>query len=101
MIDTGSWELISRRQPPYPEPGSKAIECWCGLAADMDKVPKTGCTGSTAYCVDTGDRYMFEETTDSWYPQSFLIKDGPGSAVSVTRTENEAGGVTVMIVGEQ
>lgn len=70
MTDTGSWVLVSRRLPPYPKPNSRAIESWYGLSADLDMLPKTGCTGSTAYCVDTGDRYMFEETTDTWYPMA-------------------------------
>ena len=78
MMDTGSWVLVSRRLPPYPKPDSKAIESWCGLSADIDKVPKTGCTGSTAYCVDTGDRYMFEDTTDTWYP---MASSGSGGSV--------------------
>lgn len=78
MVDTGSWVLVSRRLPPYSRPDSKAIESWCGLSADLDMLPKTGCTGSTAYCIDTGDRYMFEETTDTWYP--VLSSGGSGSA---------------------
>ena len=78
MVDTGSWVLVSRRLPPYPRAGSKAVESWCGLSADLDMLPKTGCTGSTAYCIDTGDRYMFEETTDTWYPM--LSSGGSGSA---------------------
>lgn len=68
MIDTGSWVLVSRRIPPYRGQEAKAIEAWCGLSVDFDLVPKTGCTGSTAYCIDTGAYYMFEETTDTWYP---------------------------------
>lgn len=65
MVDTGSWVLVSRRLSPYTQ---KGIEEWCGLSIDFDMIPHTGCTGSTAYCIDTGERYMFEETTDSWYP---------------------------------
>lgn len=67
-MDTGSWVLVSRRAQPYYGQEAKTIESWCGLSADFDKVPKTGCTGSTAYCIDTGDSFMFEETTDTWYP---------------------------------
>ena len=78
MMDTGSWVLVSRRLPPYSRPDSKAIESWCGLSADLDMLPKTGCTGSTAYCIDTGDRYMFEETTDTWYP---MASSGGGGSV--------------------
>lgn len=66
-VDTGSWTLVSRCLMPYSRDG---LEAWCGLSVDFEKIPHTGATGSTAYCIDTGTRFMFERTTDKWYPMS-------------------------------
>ena len=38
-----------------------------GLSADVSKLPKYVDTGSSALCVDTGDYYKFEKTTQTWY----------------------------------
>lgn len=38
-----------------------------GLSKDIDKLPHYVDTGSAALCVDTGDFYKFEKTTDTWY----------------------------------
>lgn len=67
MTDTGSWVLVGRYLLPYTREGR---ESWCGLSTDISKLPHTGATGSTAYCVDTGERYMYERTTDKWYPMA-------------------------------
>lgn len=41
-----------------------------GLSADVGKLPVEGIkSGSTAYCADTGDVYMFIESTGQWYKQ--------------------------------
>ena len=41
-----------------------------GLSSDVDKLPATGInSGSTAYCADTGDVYMFIKSTGQWYKQ--------------------------------
>ena len=64
MEDTASWVLVSRMWSPYKK---ALIEKWRGLSRDMDKLPCTGDTGSTAYCIDTGEEYMFEKTTGAWY----------------------------------
>lgn len=48
-----------------------------GLSADVAKLPKKSVcpeytdlkTGSTAYCVDDGSLYMYEESSDTWYAQ--------------------------------
>lgn len=64
MTDTGSWVLVGRYLLPYTREGR---ESWCGLSTDISKLPHTGVTGSTAYCIDTGERYMYERTTDKWY----------------------------------
>jgi len=47
------------------------------MSADVSKLPKRAIypkykdltTGSTAYCVDTGELYMYEFTSDNWYLQ--------------------------------
>lgn len=46
-----------------------------GLLSDVYKLPTRRAysqytdlkTGSTAYCVDDGSLYMYEESTDTWY----------------------------------
>lgn len=38
-----------------------------GLSVDVQKLPHYVGTGSTAECIDTGDMYKFEKTTDRWY----------------------------------
>lgn len=41
-----------------------------GLSQDVGQLPTENVvTGSTAYCVDTQDVYIFEETTSEWYKQ--------------------------------
>lgn len=50
---------------------------YLGLSADVAKLPKKSVcpeytdlkTGSTAYCVDDGSLYMYEESSDTWYAQ--------------------------------
>lgn len=69
MGDTGSWVLQSRTLNPFIKDSTEATESWYGLSRDLDKLPHTGGTGSTAYCIDTGAFYMYERTTDTWYPQ--------------------------------
>lgn len=95
MMDTGTWVLVGRRLPPYVSPSDerKGIESWCGMSSDFDLVPHTGCTGSTAYCIDTGERYMFEETTDTWYPMP--TSGGGGSVVPPEGVDIYAGTYSV------
>ena len=66
MEDAGSWVLQSRTLNPYSK---EATESWYGLSKDLAKLPHTGGTGSTAYCIDNGAFYLYERTTDTWYPQ--------------------------------
>ena len=41
-----------------------------GLSEDIGKLPSTGInSGSTAYCADTGDVYVFIKSTGKWYKQ--------------------------------
>ncbi len=53
-----------------------------GLSRDVPKLPHYVGTGSTAYCVDSGDVYMFEETTDTWYRQGTAQGGGDGTYVA-------------------
>lgn len=41
------------------------------LSTDVDKLPTSDnlMTGSSAYCIDTGDYYKYEATTKQWYKQ--------------------------------
>ena len=41
-----------------------------GLSSDVTLLPnemENTITGSTAFCVDTGEGYFYEETTKTWY----------------------------------
>lgn len=41
-----------------------------GLSSDVVLLPnemENTITGSTAFCVDTGEVYFYEETTKTWY----------------------------------
>lgn len=39
-----------------------------GLSADApDKLPHYVTSGSTAFCLDTGDFYKYHSQTDTWY----------------------------------
>ena len=49
-----------------------------GLSVDVQKLPHYAGTGSTAECIDTGDVYKFEKTTDTWY----LHKSSGGGSVN-------------------
>lgn len=50
---------------------------YLGLAADVAKLPTRAKypqyvdlkTGSTAYCVDDGSLFMYEESSDNWHEQ--------------------------------
>lgn len=37
-----------------------------GLSKDVSKLPTTLAMGSSAYCVDTGDLYMFDSENKQW-----------------------------------
>lgn len=41
------------------------------LSTDVGKLPTSDnlMTGSSAYCIDTGDYYKYEATTKQWYKQ--------------------------------
>lgn len=48
---------------------SGQIRNYEGLSSDVSKLPKYDDlqTGSSAFCVDTGDLYKYEKTTKTWY----------------------------------
>ena len=52
-----------------------------GLSADIDKLPhyENLSTGSSALCIDTGDWYKYEKSTDTWYKIKTLSNTGSGS----------------------
>lgn len=45
------------------------IRSYDGLSKDVSKLPHYVETGSSAYCDDTGDVYIYEKTSDTWYLQ--------------------------------
>lgn len=48
---------------------SRQIRNYEGLSSDVSKLPKYDNleTGSSAFCIDTGDLYKYEKTTKTWY----------------------------------
>lgn len=56
--DLGSFKATS---------SSGNIRHYEGLSKDVGKLPHYVETGSAALCLDTGDFYKFEKTTDTWY----------------------------------
>lgn len=67
--DLGSWVATEKY-------GS--VRHYKGLAADIPKLPHYAGTGSTAECLDTGDIFKYEKSTDKWY----LSAAGGGGAGS-------------------
>ena len=49
----------------------KVLEGYELLSTDFGKLPTSDnlMTGSSAYCIDTGDYYKYEATTKQWYKQ--------------------------------
>lgn len=45
------------------------IRNYDGLSKDVSKLPHYVETGSSAYCIDTGDIYIYEKSSDTWYLQ--------------------------------
>lgn len=48
---------------------TEKIRNYEGLARDVNKLPKYDDleTGSSAFCVDTGQLFKYEKTTKTWY----------------------------------
>lgn len=49
--------------------GTGLYRHYFGLSTDAGKLPHYVLTGSTCYMADTGDLYVYEKTTDTWYKQ--------------------------------
>lgn len=45
------------------------IRNYDGLSKDVLKLPHYVDTGSSAYCIDTGEIYIYEKSSDRWYLQ--------------------------------
>ena len=50
-------------------PGSGKLRNYNGLSKDIGKLPKYNdlITGSSAFCMDTGQLFNYEATTKTWY----------------------------------
>ena len=59
--DIGGWY----HNPPYI--GKKRE--YSGISTEINKLPKYVSTGSTAYCIDTGDIYIYYAGDKSWHKQ--------------------------------
>ena len=68
LPDLGSWVCTGVDKN---DNGQWNIRNYEGLSADVSKLPKynneTLGTGSSALCVDTGDFYKYEQSTNTWY----------------------------------
>ena len=67
--DLGSWVCTSvKKDETY---GTFQVREYYGLSSDVSKLPVYDdlCTGSSAYCVDNGDLYLFNATAHSWVKQ--------------------------------
>lgn len=73
IIMDGHWYEPGQEVPDLGSfvamPGSDKVRNYEGLSADVGKLPKYDDleTGSSAFCVDTGDLYKYEKTTKTWY----------------------------------
>lgn len=49
--------------------GNDKVRSYEGLSNDVSKLPKYDDleTGSSAFCVDTGQLFKYEKTTKTWY----------------------------------
>lgn len=66
LPDLGSWVCTSIDKNGNGEPNIRNYE---GLSIDVSKLPKYDNlgTGSSALCLDSGDFYKYEKTTNTWY----------------------------------
>lgn len=53
-----------------------------GLSKDVEKLPHYVDTGSSAFCLDTGDFYKYLRSTDTWYKIGYNQSSGGGTGVS-------------------
>ena len=66
LPDLGSWVCTTVDKNGNGEYNIRNYE---GLSADVNKLPKYNDlgTGSSALCLDTGDFYKYEKSTNTWY----------------------------------
>lgn len=68
LPDLGSWVCTSVDRNDFGEWNIRNYE---GLSSDVSKLPKYNNnglgTGSSALCLDTGDFYKYEKSTNTWY----------------------------------
>lgn len=73
MVVDGHWYKPGEEVPDLGSfvamPGSDKVRNYEGLSADVSRLPKYDDleTGSSAFCVDTGQLYKYEKTTKTWY----------------------------------
>ncbi len=53
-----------------------------GLSKDIEKLPHYVDTGSSAFCLDTGDYYKYLRSTDTWYKIKGIQSSSSGGGVS-------------------
>lgn len=51
------------------DPPSQHQRSYYGLSKDVSKLPHYVLNGSSAFCVDTGDMYIYLEFDDTWHKQ--------------------------------
>jgi len=67
--DLGSW--VCSKVSKDNTYGTLQVREYFGLSTDIDKLPKYEdlATGSSAYCVDSGDLYMYNADSKTWVQQ--------------------------------
>lgn len=80
QVDLGSFEIVKYENGIYE---------FAGLSKDIGKLPVVDAvkSGSNAYCIDTGEVYMYEKSSNSWFKQP---SNGTNETVvqSLSVTEN-------------
>ena len=79
LPDLGNWVCTSVRKNDNNEFNIRNYE---GLSTDINKLPhyENLGTGSSALCIDTGDWYKYEKSTDTWYKIKTLSSTGSGGS---------------------
>lgn len=79
-VDLGSFEIVKYENGIYE---------FAGLSEDIGKLPVVDAvkSGSNAYCIDTGEVFMYEKSSNSWFKQP---SNGTNETVvqSLSVTEN-------------
>lgn len=77
-VDLGSFEIVKYENGIYE---------FAGLSEDIGKLPVVDAvkSGSNAYCIDTGEVYMYEKSSNRWFKQpSNGINETVVQSLSVT-----------------